>query len=558
MIFKSLQAKFFSFSLFNTATVVAMAVASFIYVQKTETLLSRLDLATETIQTHMESDMMHDAIKGDVYHAMASSLNKNIEEIKKSAEDFQDHYKTFLEDLNKNKERDLPDDIRAALDKIEPALHAYGNEANEIIRFTLQNQGVMPDMQKFLESFSYLEEANENVTDLVLAWKSEIKEQGFSMSKTVSSVSSVLALVTILTALSIPLFARSTIFKPQGKLTHTMHELIGGNLAVDVAGTQRKDEIGEVARAVEVFKQNALKIKAMQEEQERMKAHAEEQRKEAMNQLAHDFDSRTKGIIANLISSSEKMKTSARDMDQVSKSTAEASAAVAAAATEADANVQGVAAATEELARSSEEIARQISAAARKTGDTTREAEQTSVVVDELSALAVSIGEVVGSIENIANQTNLLALNATIEAARAGAAGKGFSVVADEVKKLATETSQKTQEIGSAVNKVQDAISRSVAAMNRIIENIREVDGVTGAIASAVEEQTAATAEIQRNIAQASTGTQQVAEIIIQVQKSAATGEEASQHVLQGVEDLSAKAGDMSGQIKEFLTEIRG
>ena len=178
--------------------------------------------------------------------------------------------------------------------------------------------------------------------------------------------------------------------------------------------------------------------------------------------------------------------------------------------------------------------------------------------MNELNVLADSIGEVIGTIKDIAEQTNLLALNATIEAARAGEAGKGFAVVADEVKKLANETGAKTEEIGERVNRIQEAIRNSVLAMDKIIANVSEIDQATTTVAAAVEEQNAATAEIGRNVSEASTGTQQVSQSIIQVQQNATESGEAANVVLNSAVELKKQSDILKSEVNKFLADIRG
>lgn len=273
--------------------------------------------------------------------------------------------------------------------------------------------------------------------------------------------------------------------------------------------------------------------------------------------LADDFEQRTAGIIKSLAAAATEMQATAAQMTAASNNTAHASQIVASAAAEADSNVQTVAAATEELSASSSEIARQISSVSEKSNRASSEAVLTSQQVGDLNSLADSIGEVVGAIKGIAEQTNLLALNATIEAARAGEAGKGFAVVADEVKKLATETAAKTIQIDERVGKIQAAIRGTVEAVGRIINDVKEIDHSTATVASAVEEQNAATAEIGRNVSEASTGTQQVAENITNVQRSAEETGEAASNLNAAANELAEIAENLQEQVGSFLTEIR-
>jgi methyl-accepting chemotaxis protein len=355
----------------------------------------------------------------------------------------------------------------------------------------------------------------------------------------------------------VSIFVSKSISNPLSRQVAIMEPLSKGDFSVEVADQDKGDEIGDIARAVQAFKENGIRVKQLEAQQVAQKVKAEQDKKESQVMLANDFDSRVGGVITSLSDSAHSMTTVAQQMQMASQQTAEVSSTVASAATEADSNVQTVAAASEELAASSSEIARQIDAVAKKSSAAASDAQATSESVNELNTLADSIGEVIGTIKDIAEQTNLLALNATIEAARAGEAGKGFAVVADEVKKLANETATKTEEIDERVNKIQEAIRQSVSAMDKIISNVSEIDAATTTVASAVEEQNAATAEIGRNVTEASTGTQQVSQSIIQVQQNAAESGEASSSVLHSASELKSQSDILRDEVEKFLNEIR-
>lgn len=340
-------------------------------------------------------------------------------------------------------------------------------------------------------------------------------------------------------------------------LTHTMVKLADNQLETEVPYTQTRSEIGEMARALEVFKNNALEIRELELEQDETKKRNELERKQAMIDLADQFDSHVQDSLQNLLVSAESMKSAAENLNTTSQQTADASNYVADIATQADANVQTVASATEELSASSQEIAQQVGNVAQKAGQAAEEARKASDTVDHLNSLTGSIGEVVGAIKDIADQTNLLALNATIEAARAGDAGKGFAVVADEVKKLAVETALKTQQINERVQGIERAIKDSVEAVEKIISNVRMIDAAAASVSAAVEEQNAATGEIGRNVSEVSTGTQQVAETIQRVSRNATEAGENSRTVLEAANDVAKLTDSLRGQIGAFLNGIR-
>ncbi|PCJ02294.1 MAG: hypothetical protein COB14_01985 [Alphaproteobacteria bacterium] len=356
-------------------------------------------------------------------------------------------------------------------------------------------------------------------------------------------------------------FMTSTIIKDLlGGIKSTegiMTALSQGNVGTEIRGGERRDEIGAMARSLEILKQGLIEKSNLEEEALKAQARAKQESSQMIMGFAESFDSQVGGLIDSLTASSTELQGTAEGMRSVADETSQASQTVAASSEEASANVNTVAAAMEEMAASSGAISMQITAAKNKSNDMTVDAHEANETVGNLSSLVEGIGEVVVAIQDIAEQTNLLALNATIEAARAGDAGKGFAVVADEVKKLATETAQKTEEINARINEIQGATDASVLAMGRIISNISDIDQSITGVSAAVEEQNATTSEIVRSVSEASMGVQNVSQIIVEVQRGAGETGSSANAVLDAAKQVSNLSGELKGAVDQFLNQIK-
>ncbi|MGA7072280.1 methyl-accepting chemotaxis protein [Bradyrhizobium sp.] len=347
------------------------------------------------------------------------------------------------------------------------------------------------------------------------------------------------------------------ISRPLNRLGGRMQALAKGELDSDIPGAGRGDEVGKMAVTVQIFKDNALRMRELEKAEAATRERATAERRSAMEGLAGDFERSVNGIVRSVSSAATGMQTTAQSMTATASDASARAANVSAASQSASGNVGTVAAAAEELSSSVTEISRQVGRSSEIASQAVSDAERTNATVQVLSTGAEKIGEVVKLIHSIAAQTNLLALNATIEAARAGESGRGFAVVASEVKALANQTAKATEEISSQVEAMQQSTSDAVAAISGISRTIAQMSEITTSIATSIEQQGDATREIARNIQSVAAGSSEINTHIGGVTTAASATGTAASEVLDNARELDKQSGMLRSAVDGFLAKVR-
>lgn len=522
-------------------------------------LMERQTTISLVTQRHMDSDMMHDAIRSDVLSAILAMHNGDTLALEQAKEDIATHGQRLADNFSTNQKEQMPKEIADNYRNALEAMNDYIAGGKKVIETIQAGSDYHLEFKRFSEKFATLEGGMEDITKSIDAWAEKERWEGAATMKRISILSLFAGVLSVLAVVALPLMAVLLLFRPQQRLIQVMDGLARGDYSMAVEGTQRGDEMGDIARAVEIFKNNGIERLALENKQAEANraAEAEARKRDERAAATEAFAERMRGIIQTVAAAATQLYQTSERMGVTISGASERLNTVTSASSETSHSVQSVAAAAEELSATVREIAQQIT----RSNDNIRNA---VVQVGEADDTAISlgqateqIGQIIDVIQSIANQINLLALNATIESARAGEAGKGFAVVAGEVKTLATQTSQATDEIAKNITSIQTVSQRVIETLRSIKSAIASVEEVSTAISAAVEEQNVTTNDIASNMGTAARGTAQIDEEIREVNSATNESSHSATQVLDAAKMLSQQAESLQEEVMSFITKMK-
>mgnify|MGYP001800121550 CR=1 FL=1 len=402
-----------------------------------------------------------------------------------------------------------------------------------------------------------LEQGYIGTIEEVVEYQNQIGPAGIARVESSLSMTLLISAICVVVGILLAFFIGQPLSNAIKAISSAISRIASGDVDVKLPFTDRRDEVGDMARAAEVFQEHGAEIQRLQEERIEEATQQQAERKQAMQGLASDFETRVGGVVDALSSSATELQATAGQMSEAVRQALVQSASVASTAEQGSANVQAVASAAEELATALAEVSNSVGHAASLSKTASVGASTSQSELDALRSAIHDVEQIVAQIADVAEQTNLLALNATIEAARAGDAGKGFAVVASEVKALANQTRTMTENIATRVNAVRDSAVKSIESTSTIIQMIEQIDEASNTVAVSVEQQAATTSEISHNAQEASSGTQHVSASVVDIQTAAQQTGLASDAVKRASDDLSEQAAALIMQVDQFLSEVR-
>jgi methyl-accepting chemotaxis protein len=509
------------------------------------------------VQRHMEADMMHDAMRGDVLAAVLASHRRDAAAIEEAEAELEAHHGSFSKNLDANRAEELPAEFSADFEEAASALDHYHAAATDVIEAVRAGSEADTEMQRFNAAFEAMEDGNAAISDRIAAWAGSEQEHSEAVSGLARRLSIGFSLLALAATLGVPWFAWRRLFVPQRRLIDTMNRMTAGDLRVNVEGAERTDEIGETARAVLVFRDSGRERQRLEEERVAGAAQAAAERRRLLQRLADDFERDVKEIARTVTADAVTLADNSRELVQSVQRCSELAATADRTAAGMLDQVRTASEASVGLSASFHGIAGQVRESNALVERSSTQAAGADRLAGALGDASSQVEEITRMISAIAEQIRLLSLNATIEAARAGDAGRGFAVVAGEVKTLATETDTSIDEIRKVTQSMRQASGAIIAALGEIRGSVMALADAAGSLGRAVDEQGATTDNIARGMREAADGVNRITDLLEHVRSSSQTAGGSAAQMLDSAQALHRRADALGQQLDTFLAHVR-
>jgi methyl-accepting chemotaxis protein len=524
----------------GTGLVAALilSLVSFIGNHQVADAVRANQVSLNALRNHMEADMMHDALRADVLAAMLVGLGKSPTSAQEARSSLEEHAGHFREVLTENLKLPVNDAIKAGLNKVKPSLDTYIAAAEAIVGQALTNpDAAQKQLPTFNAAFTQLEGEMASLSELIEGNTEQTSKDTESALSTANLTLTIVLLASLVLLVVQGAWIIGGIMRPLLAASHIASSIAQGDLGRSIEQPTQQDEASALIRSLATMQRD---LRGM------------------IGVVRSNADS-----VNNL---TQQLSAGCHQVANSSTQQSEAANTMAAAASEMTASIEEItrhAGQALDMANQAERLAKDggkvIHQVVQDMDGIARSVQQSAQVIRTLDQESEQIFGIIQVIKGIADQTNLLALNAAIEAARAGEQGRGFAVVADEVRSLAGRTSASTQEIAAMVQRIQTSTRDAATSMEAGVAQVDKGMAVTADVEKAIREILEATLsttqlvnDITRTIGEQSLASNEIAHQVETIASMSVSNSTVIGQTATTTDELSGLAGKLSLSVDRF------
>ncbi len=391
-----------------------------------------------------------------------------------------------------------------------------------------------------------------------LLWLTEREQDAFAVVSKLDRAIIVGGLTVLGPLLLVALLMGLSVARPIAGLADALSGIAAGRTDQAIPGRRRRDEIGAIAGAVVRIRENMLRDEASRlREREEREQELGVERSLLLADLASDLERSVFSVTASVSAAAEQLSVTAKELSGGARETQANADTVHGSTCRAVASIRSIEGAAQELRLAIDQLDADVQSSDRSARSAKDHADEMGGVVDQLAAGAARVSDVIGLISDIAAQTNLLALNATIEAARAGEAGRGFAIVAAEVKGLSGQTARAIEDISRQIATMNQATSATVEAIIGIRAMIGGLSEAVRRSAETMRHQHGVTHAIVADVGRATGEFSRIGEATSLVSEASHQTSDAAAEVSRASAELTELAHSLKSRVAAFIVQVR-